>query len=769
MPPKGSGRPKAKGKAAPRGSQASKAEDVDKSQVSPAKRRRLRPAAQEEDEEPGSESAHLSGAESEPDAKDSDFDSSDLDAVLMSVGGQAELAESGMMAQKWNKRRKMKRTRKKASSSSKRGAADEDSDGAGEEEDGDAGGGASVKRAREGKAHSMASPQVRGILAQGQAEFAQGDFDKAVESMRAVIRAQPGLADPYHILALIYEERGEEKKAVDALLLSAYMTSSATEARSIWRKVASMSSHIGLLDQACYAFKRSISRAGGRGDDDLKAMWDLSQLLFKKGSVDRGIEVLYELYEETGENSLACEVAKKLIKRHRWQECLALLEACVEKGRRAKPSRVDLTVLNYFCEVLMEVRDFEKCATLLIELFHLREPLAVPSSSTGATGSGSSSSSGSTALALFPASSTSSSTALALVPGVDMKALVLKLQARPIDLVAKLAAALCRLRTPASDGESVDPLCTASIEVVLTHPAETHQDLYLLIVDALLQEEGATASTVSQRWPRRSNVRAWSAEQALRILNLLETTDFEEDLRERRAMCLWRLGQVEEAAMQLEALLELSPGDRDLRVRVAEAWIEHGDPQRADKILSTLSYEDLQRSNRVPPALSAADRRALYQELSETMERVLSAATACGKPEAPHEQFADEQEIQSFIARFRHLIYDCELDYKRLSSYSSNAAAARAASGNAEEEDEEAEDAGTESTKKPSSSALAVAEVASKGTASSSSMILPAKVGARRKKNEELCALQAPSTILAPSTMFKTKRGQAANAMSVHE
>lgn len=41
---------------------------------------------------------------------------------------------------------------------------------------------------------------------------------------------QPGLPDPYHVLHLIYSELGDEKKALDALLLSAYFTTPTSEA-----------------------------------------------------------------------------------------------------------------------------------------------------------------------------------------------------------------------------------------------------------------------------------------------------------------------------------------------------------------------------------------------------------------------------------------------------------------------------------------------------------------------------------------------------------
>eukprot|EP00435_Cladocopium_sp_Y103_P030906 s2035_g7.t1 len=339
----------------------------------------------------------------------------------------------------------------------------------------------------------------------------------------------------------------------------------------------------------------------------------------------------------------------------------------------ATPPRIDLNVLNILAEVLIELRDFEKCAKLLKELLHLTPPGQRPGS-------------GRTSRAA--ASSSSSSTALALIPATDTQALMKRLHNSPVDLVAKLGAALCQITTT-EDGE--DPCCKCAIEVVLSHPAESHQDLYLLLVDAMLADAGTTVDTVSQRWRKRANVRPWSAQQAERILDLLEECQIEEDLRERRAMSKWRLGKVEEAALLLEEVLE-DPGDRgevdlrNLRVRAAEAWIELGRSDRADQVLSTLTYEELQRSHELPPPMSAAERKNIYKEgrrrqlgkskldafLNETIETTLARAIRANDRAHLHLYVGSLEELKAFISKFRHLVYDCELDYKRLSAHTAN-------------------------------------------------------------------------------------------------
>lgn len=142
-------------------------------------------------------------------------------------------------------------------------------------------------------------------------------------------------------------------------------------------------------------------------------------------------------------------------------------------------------------------------------------------------------------------------------------------------------------------------------------------------------------------------------------------------------MSKWRLGKVEEAALLLEEVLE-DPGDRgevdlrNLRVRAAEAWIELGRSDRADQVLSTLTYEELQRSHELPPPMSAAERKKIYKELNETIETTLARAIRANDRAHLHRYVGSLEELKAFISKFRHLVYDCELDYKRLSAHSAN-------------------------------------------------------------------------------------------------
>ncbi|CAK0911808.1 unnamed protein product [Prorocentrum cordatum] len=431
--------------------------------------------------------------------------------------------------------------------------------------------------------------------------------------MKDVIRAASGLAEPYQVLATIFEERGEARKAMDTLSLYAALTSGEEASRS---------------------------------EEERQSMAELAKLHLQLGRVDEAIVVLYRLFELSGDEAVACEVARLLRLCKRWRECHELLEACVVRGWRERPPRIDLKAAMQFCDLLLETREFRKCACVLVRLLGLRSAGAPDLHGERAPDS------------------------FLDAEGFDEAHLRAQLSKTYPDLVAKLAAAACHMQ--AAEGEGADLLCRCSIDVVTAHPAESHFDLHLCVVDALLADKSAgdTAGGDSEewrahRWPRRSAVSRQAALRALAVLDGLEAASGGEDLRERRAACLWLTGRPREAAELLEEALAECGEERaewevhQLRVHAAEAWVEVGEPEKADRCLRSLSYDDLQRSSEVPPAMSSEQRSQLYQELVKFIDHADEVASAGG--------VVDPDGLQRFSRNFKRLVHDCELDQKRLS------------------------------------------------------------------------------------------------------
>ena len=95
--------------------------------------------------------------------------------------------------------------------------------------------GASVPRGSLGRGRSKKPRRTRKRVTEGEAErklgeanllYTQGEshYQRAVELLFEVIRLSPNTPDPWHTLATIHEELGDERKALDFLMIAVQLT-----------------------------------------------------------------------------------------------------------------------------------------------------------------------------------------------------------------------------------------------------------------------------------------------------------------------------------------------------------------------------------------------------------------------------------------------------------------------------------------------------------------------------------------------------------------
>merc|ERR1719329_1444570 len=82
----------------------------------------------------------------------------------------------------------------------------------------------SARRARQSAGSRIVSPEVQKLITKGQVQYSDGNLDEAMETMQEVIRQQPDVVEPYHVLTVIFEEKRDVPKMLKAMLLAAYFT-----------------------------------------------------------------------------------------------------------------------------------------------------------------------------------------------------------------------------------------------------------------------------------------------------------------------------------------------------------------------------------------------------------------------------------------------------------------------------------------------------------------------------------------------------------------
>jgi tetratricopeptide (TPR) repeat protein len=116
-----------------------------------------------------------------------------------------------------------------------------------------------------GKKRKRIPEKISRLLGQAHVEYMLGQQDSAIEIFRNVIKEMPHLPDPYHTIGAIYEEKGDEEKALQFYMIAAQMTQ---HDQHLWNHVVNMAEKQGDDERAFYALQR-MTRAKR---DDADAM-----------------------------------------------------------------------------------------------------------------------------------------------------------------------------------------------------------------------------------------------------------------------------------------------------------------------------------------------------------------------------------------------------------------------------------------------------------------------------------------------------------------
>ena len=222
------------------------------------------------------------------------------------------------------------------------------------------------------KLPSRLSPQVKDLLGKGSMCFVQRDYDLAIEYLEEAVRLAPGVADPFVTLGSVYEELGDTKRCIEALLVAAHLSPGD---HLLWKRVALLSESIGQLDQTVYCLKRCLRSPAVSEIQKSEYILDLANILMQLSDFESAAKFFSKSFLESKSLECGTSLAKCLYNINEKPEAMNVLESLFDEGK------FDANSVNMLAEVYLDIREFGKCFALLtsiLDMENLSDPEKCP-------------------------------------------------------------------------------------------------------------------------------------------------------------------------------------------------------------------------------------------------------------------------------------------------------------------------------------------------------------------------------------------------------
>jgi len=98
-------------------------------------------------------------------------------------------------------------------------------------------------------------PALQGLMGEANLTYARGDKETAIRMCMEVIKQEPSAPEPYQTLSTLYEENGDQEKALQFAMLAAHLAPQDSEE---WARLADMSLELDDMRQAVTCFRKAI-------------------------------------------------------------------------------------------------------------------------------------------------------------------------------------------------------------------------------------------------------------------------------------------------------------------------------------------------------------------------------------------------------------------------------------------------------------------------------------------------------------------------------
>eukprot|EP00123_Amoebidium_parasiticum_P006302 comp17287_c0_seq1/m.16404 comp17287_c0_seq1/g.16404 ORF comp17287_c0_seq1/g.16404 comp17287_c0_seq1/m.16404 type:complete len:997 (-) comp17287_c0_seq1:391-3381(-) len=184
------------------------------------------------------------------------------------------------------------------------------------------------------------TPAEEEMARKAQDAYMKQEYQQAVGICHSIIKSRPRNPDPYVMLANIFNDLGEDEKALQYSLVAAHLQSAPSQK---WIDLGLQSRGMGDLRQAVYCFNKAVRAAPG----DIDLLWDRAYVYFEMGEWKRAAEGLKALLKVRPGQLQATRLLVRVLHQQLGQSDQAL--AYMEEA--AKCNELEMDELNILTEM----------------------------------------------------------------------------------------------------------------------------------------------------------------------------------------------------------------------------------------------------------------------------------------------------------------------------------------------------------------------------------------------------------------------------------
>ncbi|EPZ34555.1 TPR-like protein [Rozella allomycis CSF55] len=204
--------------------------------------------------------------------------------------------------------------------------------------------------------HKM-SPEATKKMGQANSAYVQRKYDEAIPLLQEVIKLAPEAHEPYKVLGLINEERGDLELAYNFFMIAAHM---AVRDKGLWERLTQYSFDVKKYTQALYC----LSRVSSCDPKEVDALWLRANLCIQMNMPKKAAEALSILAKRReGDLQILKEAAKLYTQLGQVKKAISIFLRSMDAGSGVYTT--SFSHINIYGELAMIDGDYATAADLI--------------------------------------------------------------------------------------------------------------------------------------------------------------------------------------------------------------------------------------------------------------------------------------------------------------------------------------------------------------------------------------------------------------------